>query len=191
MGKLPARAEHQRELREQLFRRSIPHRSHHRRDHQRLVLQPLAQPRRDCLGRSLHRVQPGIEPHREPGQPDRCAEAALVVQQSLTALNTTNLFLLALQDADLVRVRNDAIRRAQEKLAIANAKLLTRATTIADSLQAMVDLTRFQLQLLTDQRNLADAEANLARQVGMDGRIAAVSDSSLSSILRSSPAQRR
>jgi outer membrane protein TolC len=107
------------------------------------------------------------------------ADAALVVQQSQTALSTTNLFLLALQDADLVRVRNDAIRRAQEKLAIANAKLVTRATTIADSLQAVVDLTRFQLQLLTDQRNLADAEANLARQVGMDGRVAAVSDSSL------------
>src|SRR4029077_8244992 len=75
------------------------------------------------------------------------AAAALVVQQSQTALNTTNLFLIALQDADLVRVHNDAIRRAQEKLAIANAKLVTRATTIADSLQAVVDLTRFQLQL--------------------------------------------
>ena len=107
------------------------------------------------------------------------AEAALVFQQAQTALTTTNLFLLALQDADLVRVRNDAIRRAQEKLAIANAKLVTRATTIADSLQAVVDLTRSRLQLLTDQRNLADAEANLARQVGADGRVAAVSDSSL------------
>lgn len=107
------------------------------------------------------------------------AEAALIFQQSQSALNTTNRFLEALQGADLVRVRNDAIRRAQEKLAIANAKLATRATTIADSLQAVVDLTRSQLQLLTDERNLAGAEANLARLVGMDGRVAAVSDSSL------------
>ncbi len=107
------------------------------------------------------------------------AEAALAVAESQSALQTTNQFLLALQGADLVRVRNDAIRRAQEKLAIANAKLLTRAITIADSLQAMVDLTRAQLALLTEQRNLADAEANLARFVGMDGRVAAVADSSL------------
>ena len=107
------------------------------------------------------------------------AEAALVFEQSLSARNTTNQFLQALQGADLVRVRNEAIRRAQEKLAIANAKLATRATTIADSLQAVVDLTRSQLQLLADERNLADAEANLARLVGMDGRVTAVSDSSL------------
>jgi outer membrane protein len=107
------------------------------------------------------------------------AEAALVFEQSLSARNTTFQFLQALQGADLVRVRNEAIRRAQEKLAIANAKLATRATTIADSLQAVVDLTRSQLQLLTDERQLADAEANLARLVGMDGRVAAVSDSSL------------
>ena len=107
------------------------------------------------------------------------AEAALAVAESQSALQTTNQFLLALQGADLVRVRNDAIRRAQEKLAIANAKLLTRAITIADSLQAMVDLTRAQLALLTEERNLADAEANLARFVGMDGRVAATADSSL------------
>jgi outer membrane protein len=107
------------------------------------------------------------------------AEAVLVFEQSQSALNTTTRFLEALQGADLVRVRSDAIRRAEEKLAIANAKLATRATTIADSLQAVVDLTRSQLQLLTDERNLAAAEANLARLVGMDGRVVAVSDSSL------------
>lgn len=107
------------------------------------------------------------------------AEASLIVERSNSALQTTTQFLLALQGGDLVRVRNDAIRRAQEKLAIANAKLLTRAITIADSLQAMVDLTRAQLNLLTEERNLAEAEARLARLVGMDGRVAAIPDSSL------------
>jgi outer membrane protein len=107
------------------------------------------------------------------------ADAALVFEQSQSARNTTVQFLQALQEADLVRVRNDAIRRAQEKLAIANAKLATRATTIADSLQAVVDLTRAQIALLTEERVLAEAEANLARSVGIDGRVAAVADSSL------------
>jgi outer membrane protein len=107
------------------------------------------------------------------------ADAALVYERSQSALQTTNQFLQALQGADLLRVRQDAIRRAQEKLAIANAKLATRAATIADSLQAVVDLTGQLLQLLTEERNLIEAEATLARLVGLDGRVSAVSDSSL------------
>jgi outer membrane protein TolC len=107
------------------------------------------------------------------------ADAALAYERSQSALQTTNQFLLALQGADLTRVRQEAIRRAREKLAIANAKLATRAATIADSLQAVVDLTSARLQLLSEERNLIEAEANLARLVGLDGRVTAVSDSSL------------
>ena len=107
------------------------------------------------------------------------ADAALAYEKSQSALNTTGQFLLALQGADLVRVRQDQIRRAEEKLAIANAKLVTRAATIADSLQAVVDLTRARTQLLAEERNLTEAEASLARLVGVDGRVSAVSDSSL------------
>ncbi|NOT07260.1 MAG: TolC family protein [Gemmatimonadales bacterium] len=107
------------------------------------------------------------------------AEAALAFERAQSALTTTNQFLQALQGADLVRVRQDAIRRAQEKLAIANARLSTRGVTIADSLQAVVDLTGTRLQLLNDERALTEAEANLARYLGLDGRVAAVTDSSL------------
>jgi outer membrane protein TolC len=109
----------------------------------------------------------------------RYADASLAFEKSQSALNTTSQFLLALQGADLVRVRQDAIRRAEEKLAIANAKLATRAATIADSLQAVVDLARARTQLLTEQRNLVEAEAGLARLVGLDGRVSAASDSVL------------
>lgn len=107
------------------------------------------------------------------------ADAALTYERSQSALQTTTQFLLALQGGDLVRVRQDAIRRAQEKLAIANAKLATRSATIADSLQAVVDLTSQRLQLLNEERSLIEAEAALARFVGLDGRVSAVSDSSL------------
>lgn len=107
------------------------------------------------------------------------ADATLTYERSQSALNTTNQFLQALQSADLVRVRQDAIRRAEEKAAIANAKLATRATTIADSLQAVVDLTNARIRLIAEQRNLVDAEANLARLVGVDGRVSAQPDSSL------------
>ena len=109
----------------------------------------------------------------------RYADASLAFETSQSALATTSQFLLALQETDLVRVRQDQIRRAEEKLAIANAKLATRAATIADSLQAVVDLARARTQLLGEERNLTEAEAGLARLVGLDGRVTAVSDSSL------------
>jgi outer membrane protein len=107
------------------------------------------------------------------------ADASLADARAQAGLRTTTQFLLALQSSDLVRVRQDAIRRAEEKLAIANAKLATRAATIADSLQAVGDLARARIQLLLEQQNLTAAEATLARMVGVDGRVAAVSDSSL------------
>ena len=107
------------------------------------------------------------------------ADAALAGQLALSALNTSNQFLAALQAADLVRAQQDAIRRAEEKLAIATARLGTRASTISDSLQAVVDLTRAQAQLLNQQRSLAEAEARLARLAGVEGRVSATPDSSL------------
>ena len=60
------------------------------------------------------------------------ADATLAFEQSQSALAVTTRFFQALQEADLVRVRQDAIRRAQEKLSIANARLATRSITIAD-----------------------------------------------------------
>ena len=107
------------------------------------------------------------------------ADATLAFEQSQSALAVTTRFFQALQEADLVRVRQDAIRRALEKLAIANARLATRSITIADSLQAEVDVTNARLTLLSGERSLAEAEANLARLVGLDGRVSAVADSSL------------
>lgn len=107
------------------------------------------------------------------------ADAALAFERSQSALATTRQFFLALQGADLVRVRQDAIRRAQDKLGIANAKLATRSITIADSLQAEVDVINARLNLLSEERSLAEAEASLARLVGFDGRVSAVPDSSL------------
>jgi outer membrane protein len=107
------------------------------------------------------------------------ADAAFVDARAQSVLRTTTQFIAALQSADLVRAQQDAIRRAEEKLAIAVAKLATRAATISDSLQAVVDVSRARAQLLTQQRNLTEAEATLARMIGLEGRVAAAADSSL------------
>ncbi len=107
------------------------------------------------------------------------ADAAFIDARAQSALRTTNQFITALQSADLLRAQQDAIRRAEEKLAIATAKIATRAATISDSLTAVVDVSRARAQLLTDQRALTEAEATLARMIGLDGRISATPDSSL------------
>lgn len=109
----------------------------------------------------------------------RAAVAGLDYETAQTALLATNRFLQALQNAALVRVRQDATRRAEEKRAIAIARLSTRAATIADSLQAEVDLGQARVQLVNEEARLAEAEANLARATGFTGRVAAVEDSSL------------
>ena len=61
-------------------------------------------------------------------------------------------------------------------LAVSSA---TRAATISDSLTAVVDLSRARAQLLTQQKSLTEAEATLARMIGIDGVVSASPDSSL------------
>ncbi len=107
------------------------------------------------------------------------ADAGYVDARAQSTLRTTDQFIAALRAADLVRAQQDAIRRAEEKLAIATARLTTRAATVSDSLDAVVDLFRARTQLLAQQRSLAEAEATLGRMIGAEGRVSATPDSSL------------
>lgn len=111
------------------------------------------------------------------------ADADVADARARSTLNVSNQFILVLETADRLRALQDAIRRAEEKLAIANTKLVTRASTITDSLQAVVDLARARAGLLSQQRSLTEAEATLARLVGMEGRVSAVADSSLFQVM--------
>jgi outer membrane protein TolC len=107
------------------------------------------------------------------------AESGLVDARFQQRLGTTNAFFDALSAAQLVRVREASVRRAEEQLKVSAAKLQAGTATRADSLQALVALGTAQSDLLTANSQLAATEAALARQVGADGRIAAVDDSSL------------
>ncbi|MGE0439812.1 MAG: TolC family protein [Gemmatimonadales bacterium] len=110
------------------------------------------------------------------------AEASLDFERSQNRLRTTQAFVNALQAAELVKVRLESIRRAEEQFRIAVAKLATRAATVADSLQATVNLNQARLALASDQSALARNEASLARAVGETGRVAAEADSSVLAI---------
>ena len=109
---------------------------------------------------------------------DRAA-AALDARKWQTTFNTSREFFSALQNGELVRVRRDGIRRAEEQLAIAVARLRTRGATVSDSLQAVVEVSQARLRLLTEESQQAQAEANLARAIGVSGRVSAIDDSSI------------
>lgn len=107
------------------------------------------------------------------------ATAALDARKWQTAFDVSREFFNALQNSALAEVRRGGIRRAQEQLAIAIARLSTRGASVSDSLQAVVEVSQARLSLLNEQSLVAQAEANLARAIGADGRVSAVDDSTL------------
>jgi len=105
------------------------------------------------------------------------ADAGLVDAQYQVTLSTKQLFFASLAAADLVRVREASVRRAEEQLSTSVAKLQAGSATRSDSLRSLVTLGSAQLDLLTARTTVATAEANLGRQVGADGPVRALADS--------------
>jgi len=89
------------------------------------------------------------------------------------------LFYNALADADLVRVGDAQLKRAQQQLQVVTDKLRAGSATRSDSLRAVVDVGTARLSLLQAQANLATAQADLGRQIGIEAEVQAVPDSVL------------
>jgi outer membrane protein len=111
------------------------------------------------------------------------AEASLVDARFGQALATTNQFLDALAAAQLLRVREASVRRAEEQLKTSVAKLRAGSATRSDSLRSLVTLGNARLEQITTQAQLASAEANLARLIGEAGRVGAADDSAFYRLL--------
>jgi outer membrane protein TolC len=111
------------------------------------------------------------------------ADASLIDARFTQALTTTNQFLDALAAAQLLRVRETTLRRAEEQLKVSVAKLKAGSATRSDSLRSLVNLGNARLDQITTQTQLASAEANLARLIGMNGRVQATDDSAFYRIL--------
>jgi outer membrane protein len=114
---------------------------------------------------------------------ETAAEASFIDARFQQALTTTNQFLDALAGAQLVRVRETSVRRAEEQLKVSVAKLRTGSATRSDSLRSLVTLGSARLDLITTQTDLAAAEANLARLIGQTGRVRAADDSAFYAVL--------
>jgi outer membrane protein len=111
------------------------------------------------------------------------ADASLVDVRFQQALTTTNQFLDALAAAQLLRVRETSVRRAEQQLKVSVAKLRAGSATRSDSLRSLVTLGNTRLDQITTQTQLATAEANLARLIGETGRVRAADDSAFYQLL--------
>ena len=115
---------------------------------------------------------------RAAGASYDAAEASLIDAEAQVTLETTQEFLNALAAAQLVRVRQASLGRAEEQLKVSVAKLRTGSATRSDSLRSLVQVGEAQVGVLQALAEQAQAEANLARLVGLPGRLAAADDSS-------------
>lgn len=104
------------------------------------------------------------------------ADAGLVNQRYQVTATTAQIFYTALADDELVTVAQAQIQRARQEREIAVNRFQVGAATRSDTLTAAVDLGNAQLALLQAQANLATAQANLGRQIGVDQVVRAVPD---------------
>jgi len=107
------------------------------------------------------------------------AGAGVVNQRFQVTLLTKQAFYNALATEELVRVAQSQVRRAQQQLQISVEKLRAGSATRSDSLRSTVDYGNARIALLQAQANLATAQANLGRQIGVDQPVRAVPDSVL------------
>jgi outer membrane protein len=104
------------------------------------------------------------------------AGAGLVNQRYETTFATQQFFYTALANEELVRVAEAQLERAKEQLEISVNKFQAGAATRSDTLTATVDFGNARLAVLRAQANLATAQANLGRQIGVDQPVRAQPD---------------
>jgi outer membrane protein len=97
------------------------------------------------------------------------------------ALATERDYYQVIADQELDRVARERVRRAQEQLVIARARVVSGAAVATDSLQLLLELNRARVALLRQDAALRVARLQLGRRVGADGPVeAAPLDTSLS-----------
>jgi outer membrane protein len=111
------------------------------------------------------------------------AEAGLMNAEWQQRFTTSNQFFTALAARHILDVRRAAVRRAEEQLNAATARVRGGTATRSDSLRSVVTLGNAQIALAGAEADLAAAEAQLGRLVGYAGRVRAVDDSSFRQVM--------
>src|SRR6266576_4839435 len=110
------------------------------------------------------------------------ADAGAVNQRFQITLATNQAFYNAIANEELVRVADAQVRRARQQLQISIDKLHAGSATRSDSLRSTVEYGNARIALLQAQANLATAQAELGRQIGVDGLVRAVADTGLPAV---------
>ncbi len=88
-----------------------------------------------------------------------------------TALDTEADYYDVLAGKELRVVAQERVRRAEEQLAVARARVISGAAVQTDSLQLLLELTRAQVDLLQEDAALRVARYALGRRVGAAGPV--------------------
>lgn len=107
------------------------------------------------------------------------AEAGLLSQRFQVTLATKQIFYDAAAQGELVRVADAQLRRAEEQLAISKQRLRLGSATRSDTLRSAVEVGNARIALMQTQANLAVAEMELGRQIGLREPARAIPDSVL------------
>jgi outer membrane protein TolC len=99
------------------------------------------------------------------------AEATELEQRFRTALLTESDYYAVLQNQELARVAADRIRRAEEGLGIARARVVSGAAVQSDSLQLVLELTQARTDQLRRDAALRVARLELGRRIGEAGPV--------------------
>ena len=95
------------------------------------------------------------------------AEATELESRYRTALFIESDYYDVLAQQELARVSAERVRRADEQLAVARARVLTGAAVQTDSLQLLLELTRARVELLRQESAVRVARLQLGRRIGL------------------------
>jgi outer membrane protein len=107
------------------------------------------------------------------------AEAGLLSERYQVTLATKQIFYDAAAQEELVRVAAEQLERAREQLDVSKQRLRLGSATRSDTLRSAVEVGNARILLMQAQANLAVAQMNLGRQIGLDEPARAVPDSTL------------
>jgi outer membrane protein TolC len=102
------------------------------------------------------------------------ARASALEARFQTALLTESEYYDVIAQRELTRVARERVRRADEQLAIARARVVAGAAVQTDSLQLLLELTEARVALLRQEAQSKVAQFQLARRVGLPGPVDAL-----------------
>lgn len=99
------------------------------------------------------------------------AHAGELQARFASALLTESDYYAVLADAELLRVSQERVQRAEQQLAVARARVVSGGAVQTDSLQLRLEFTRARVDLLQQQSALRVARLSLGRRVGAPGAV--------------------